>query len=227
MSTCPGRLAPPPFAQSESGQVGVHDLVRVVYLAVPDQMHNRYHPTQRTVRSAPGFRAPGDSRCEHSVNAARESSTLSNILATSWSLNIVVARVRLWATQCSGLAYTAWRWTRTGAASMPLNEREQQILDEIERQFQAEDPEFTKRTSSLNRIPQWYLRVAVAGVVIGSLVLLVTFSFNTVLAVGGFCVLLLSTATLIRILRLTTRVPGQPMRDFLPNGRNSRWPFGR
>ncbi|MDE0138392.1 MAG: DUF3040 domain-containing protein [bacterium] len=110
---------------------------------------------------------------------------------------------------------------------MPLNEREQQILDEIERQFQAEDPDFTKRTSSLNRIPQWYLRVAVAGVVVGSLVLLVTFSFNTVVAVGGFCVLLLSTATLIRILRLTTRVPGQPMRDFLPNGRNSRWPFGR
>ena len=105
---------------------------------------------------------------------------------------------------------------------MPLNEREQQILDEIERQFRTEDPEFTKRTSSLNRIPQWYLRVAV-----GALVLLVTFSFNTVVAVGGFCVLLLSTATLIRILRLTTRVPGQPVRDFLPDGRNSRWPFGR
>ncbi len=110
---------------------------------------------------------------------------------------------------------------------MPLNEREQQILDEIERQFEAEDPEFTKRTSSLNRIPQWYVRVAVVGVVIGAVMLLATFSFNTVLAVLGFVVLVLSTATLIRILRLTTKVPGQPLRDFLPSGRSSQWPFGR
>ena len=110
---------------------------------------------------------------------------------------------------------------------MPLNEREQQILDEIERQFQVEDPEFAKRTSTLNRIPQWYLRVSVLGLVVGAVTMLVTFPFSTMLAVMAFCLMLLSTATLIRILRLTTRVPGKPLRDFLPNGRRTWWPFRR
>ncbi|MCY3538413.1 MAG: DUF3040 domain-containing protein [Acidimicrobiia bacterium] len=110
---------------------------------------------------------------------------------------------------------------------MPLNEREQQILDEIERQFEADDPEFTKRTSTFNRIPQWYLRFSILGVIVGALTMLITFSFNTALALMGFGLLLLSTATLIRILSMTTRVPGKPVRDFLPSGQRFRWPFSR
>ena len=108
-----------------------------------------------------------------------------------------------------------------------MNEREQQILDEIERQFLDEDPEFTRKTSSLSRLAQRRLRLPIAGAVIGLLTLLVTFSFNTVLALGGFGLMVLSVSALIQMRRGSGGALGGFPRNFLQNARNSRWPFRR
>ena len=114
---------------------------------------------------------------------------------------------------------------------MPLNEREQQILEEIERQFRVEDPKFTRKTerktSALSRLAQRNLRLPVAGAAIGLLTLLVTFSFNTVLALGGFGLMVLSVSAVIRIRRGSSKISGRSSRDFLSSARNSRWPFRR
>ena len=115
---------------------------------------------------------------------------------------------------------------------MPLNEREQQILEEIERQFRVEDPEFTRKTSSLSRLTYRNLRFPVAGAVIGLLTLLGTFWWRstvlgTLLALGGFGLMVLSVSALVRIRRGSTKLPGRSSRDFLSNARNSLWPFRR
>ena len=120
---------------------------------------------------------------------------------------------------------------------MPLNEREQQILDEIERQFRVEDPEFTRKTSSLSRLTQRNLRLPVVGAAIGLLTLLATFlvgvitesanELTLVLALGGFGLMVLSVSALVRVRRGSTMIPGRAARDFLPSARNSRWPFRR
>ena len=109
---------------------------------------------------------------------------------------------------------------------MPLNEREQQILEEIERQFRVEDPKFTRKTS-LSRLTQRNLHLAVAGAAVGLLTLLVTFSFNTVLALGGFGLMVLSVSAVIRIRGGSSKVSGRSSRDYLSSARNSRWPFRR
>ena len=83
---------------------------------------------------------------------------------------------------------------------MPLNEREQQILDEIERQL-VEDPEFTRKASSLSRLKQRKLRLPAAGAAVGLLTLLVTFSFNTAAALAGFGLMVLSVSALVQMRR--------------------------
>ena len=120
---------------------------------------------------------------------------------------------------------------------MPLNEREQQILEEIERQFRVEDPEFTRKASSLARSSEGNLRLPVAGLVMGML-LLATYWISTVwpsvptvlttlLALAGFGLMVLSVSALVQARRGSSKVSGRSSRDFLSSARNSRWPFRR
>jgi len=111
---------------------------------------------------------------------------------------------------------------------MPLNEREQQILEEIERQFR-EDPEFARKASSLSQLDQGNPRLPVAGVALG-LVLLGTFWLNSVgtwLALGGFGLLVLSISALVQKRRAAHGDADRSARDFLSSAKNSRWPFRR
>ena len=111
---------------------------------------------------------------------------------------------------------------------MPLNEREQQILEEIERQFQ-EDPEFARSASSLSRLDDGHHRLPVAGVAIG-LALLSTFWLNRIgtwLALGGFGLLVLSISALVQKRRASLGDSDLSARDFLSSAKNSRWPFRR
>lgn len=110
---------------------------------------------------------------------------------------------------------------------MPLNEREQQILEEIERQFRVEDPEFSRRASSFSRLGDRRLRLPIAGAAVGLLVLLVTFSFNTALALAGFGLMVVSVSALIRLRSGSKQPARSALRDFLSSARNSRWPFRR
>ena len=111
---------------------------------------------------------------------------------------------------------------------MPLNEREQQILEEIERQFR-EDPEFARKASFSSRLDHGNLRLPVAGVALG-LVLLSTFWLNRVgtwLALGGFGLLVLSVSALVQKRRVARGGSDPSVRDFLSSAKNSRWPFRR
>ena len=111
---------------------------------------------------------------------------------------------------------------------MPLNEREQRILEEIERQFR-EDPEFVRKASSFSRLDRANPRLSVAGVVVG-LVLLGTFwldGVGTWLALGGFGLLVLSVSALVQQRRASRGDSDPSSRDFLSSAKNSRWPFRR
>lgn len=112
---------------------------------------------------------------------------------------------------------------------MPLNERERQILEEIERQFRVEDPEFERKASSLDRPGSRVLRLPVAGFAIG-LTLLGTFwleTVGTVLALAGFVLMVVSVTALVQIRRGSGNDSGRDYGDFLSSARNSRWRFRR
>ena len=91
---------------------------------------------------------------------------------------------------------------------MPLNEDEQRILAEIERQFHAEDPESARRIASttlsgyLARNCRW----AAVGFVIGLLILVVAFASSWVLGVVGFLVMVASAVVLIQNLHKMSRL---------------------
>ena len=72
---------------------------------------------------------------------------------------------------------------------MPLNEREQKILEEIERQFYQEDPKLaqTVATTTLESVKRKWQRLAVVGFVVGVAVMLAFFTSSTVVALGWLC----------------------------------------
>ncbi|MFQ5966792.1 MAG: DUF3040 domain-containing protein [Acidimicrobiia bacterium] len=99
---------------------------------------------------------------------------------------------------------------------MPLDDREQNILDEIERQFYREDPDLVE---AVKRIPlagsRRRLRLSAVGLVVGVILVLVTFSVNVWLALGGFILMVLSATGLIHAYRGRVRDSGEePRRRF-------------
>lgn len=112
---------------------------------------------------------------------------------------------------------------------MPLNERERQILEEIERQFRVEDPELERKASSFSGRGQRFLRLPVAGFAIG-LALLGTFwleRIGTLLALTGFVLMVVSVTALVRLRHGLGDGSGDAYRDFLSSTRNSRWRYRR
>lgn len=83
---------------------------------------------------------------------------------------------------------------------MPLDDREQQILAEIERQFYEEDPDLAHavRNISGRGMSRWSVRLAVAGIFVGIVILLATFRYNTVIALTGFLLIVISTTAVLR-----------------------------
>ena len=77
---------------------------------------------------------------------------------------------------------------------MPLNEREQRILEEIERQFYQEDPKLaqTVANTTLESITKRWNRLAYVGLVIGLVIMLASFTTWTAVALGGFLIMVLS-----------------------------------
>ena len=85
---------------------------------------------------------------------------------------------------------------------MPLNEHEQKILDEIERQFYEDDPDFATSVSSTrlrarNLQPKWGIATAVGGLAI----MLVAFTWNSFIALGGFVLMAVSLAWTLTSIR--------------------------
>jgi hypothetical protein len=79
---------------------------------------------------------------------------------------------------------------------MPLDDREQRILEEIERQFYEDDPRLaeTVRTADLARTSGGRMKWAVLGLLGGAALMLVFFTSLTLVALGGFVLMVLSVA---------------------------------
>jgi uncharacterized membrane protein YphA (DoxX/SURF4 family) len=86
---------------------------------------------------------------------------------------------------------------------MPLDDREQKILEEIERQFYQEDPKLaeTVRTATIASVSSRNLKWAVLALVVGIGLMLGFFTRNTYVALAGFVVMVLAVAWVVAILR--------------------------
>ncbi|MBV9661197.1 MAG: DUF3040 domain-containing protein [Acidimicrobiales bacterium] len=91
---------------------------------------------------------------------------------------------------------------------MPLNENEQRILAEIERQFHAHDPASAERIGSttLRHYLARNCRWAALGFVVGLVILLAAFASSWILGVFGFLLMVASTVVLIQNLRKMSKL---------------------
>jgi DUF3040 family protein len=85
---------------------------------------------------------------------------------------------------------------------MPLSEHEQRILAEIERRLLEEDPKFAHQVGSSFRAHlARRLKLAVAGFVLGLVVLVAGFMENRAVGVAGFVIMLSSVFLFVRTMR--------------------------
>lgn len=77
---------------------------------------------------------------------------------------------------------------------MPLNEHEQKILDEIERQLYEDDPKLAAMVANAVRggAARWKMRVAAVVFVFGAVVMFLSFPRSWVIAGGGFLIMVIS-----------------------------------
>lgn len=80
---------------------------------------------------------------------------------------------------------------------MPLSDREQKILAEIERHFYAEDPRLVRAARKIDPNQRFGTRGAVLGIVIGTALVGAAISRFTWLAVIGFVLVVISANRLI------------------------------
>jgi hypothetical protein len=89
---------------------------------------------------------------------------------------------------------------------MPLDDREQRILEEIERQFYEEDPKLadTVRKTSLAAVSARNLKWAILSFVGGTALMLGFFTRSTIVALVGFVVMVVSVVWIATIVRRRT-----------------------
>jgi hypothetical protein len=83
---------------------------------------------------------------------------------------------------------------------MGLDDKEQKILADIERQFYDEDPELARAVRQIERPARVGLRLSLVGVVAG-LVIVIAYVSTTWVAVLGFALLVVSATALVNALR--------------------------
>lgn len=84
---------------------------------------------------------------------------------------------------------------------MPLDDREQRILEEIERRFYQEDPQLAEsvRDARLATSSSRHLRWALLGFVTGAGLMLGFFMSETIVALVGFAAMVASVAWMVAI----------------------------
>jgi hypothetical protein len=100
---------------------------------------------------------------------------------------------------------------------MPLDDREQRILDEIERQFYEQDPKLaeTVRTATVASLSSRHLKWAVLALVVGAGLMFGFFTSNTFVALLGFGIMVASVAGIVAIARRRTGVAHTSERGLL------------
>lgn len=93
---------------------------------------------------------------------------------------------------------------------MPLNDKEQKILDEIERQFLQDDPKLAKavRTASAGDAFRRSAQFSAAGFILGLALMLIFFTSNTFVAMIGFVMMVASASIFVVGVRRRTMGPG-------------------
>lgn len=84
---------------------------------------------------------------------------------------------------------------------MPLDDREQRILAEIERQFYEEDPALAHAVRNIDHSGRFGVKLPLLGVIVGIVAVLVTFTVSPFLALAGFAVLVVSATALVHGIR--------------------------
>ena len=84
---------------------------------------------------------------------------------------------------------------------MPLDDKEQRILEEIERQFYEEDPQLARAVQKIERPSRIGPKLSLVGVILG-LVIVIAYVSNLWVAVAGFALLVASATSLVNSLRL-------------------------
>lgn len=84
---------------------------------------------------------------------------------------------------------------------MPLDDKEQRILAEIERQFYAEDPELARAVQKIERPARFGVKLSMLGVIAG-LAIVIAYVDILWVAVAGFALLVASATSLVNALRL-------------------------
>ena len=84
---------------------------------------------------------------------------------------------------------------------MPLDDNEQKILEEIERQFYEEDPDLARAVQRIERPSRVGVRLSLLGVILG-LAIVIAYVSNTWIAVAGFALLVASATSLVSSLKL-------------------------
>lgn len=84
---------------------------------------------------------------------------------------------------------------------MPLDDHEQRILAEIERQFYEEDPELARAVQKIEKPSRIGVKLSVLGIIAGLAIVIVYVSITWV-AVLGFALVVASATSLVNALRL-------------------------
>ncbi len=84
---------------------------------------------------------------------------------------------------------------------MPLDDKEQKILEEIERRFYEEDPELARAVKKIEKPSRIGVRLSVLGVIAGLAIIIAYVSITWVAAIG-FAILVASATALVNALRL-------------------------
>ena len=94
---------------------------------------------------------------------------------------------------------------------MALNEHEQKILDEIERQLYEDDPKLAEMVAKAVRSggDRWKMRFAAALFVLGAVVMFASFTQSLPIAAGGF-LLMLASAGWMALTARSTRTHTSP-----------------
>jgi hypothetical protein len=111
--------------------------------------------------------------------------------------------------------------------TVPLNDKEQKILDEIERQFLQDDPKLANavKTASAADSFRRSSRLTIGGFVLGLALMLLFFTSNTLIAMVGFVVMVGSASVFVIALRRRTMGPsvGGPRLDAWVDRLRSKW----
>ncbi|MEX2280194.1 MAG: DUF3040 domain-containing protein [Acidimicrobiia bacterium] len=104
---------------------------------------------------------------------------------------------------------------------MPLDDHEQRILDEIERQFYEEDPDLALAVRNIDRSGRFGVRYPLVGLVVGMVLVLATFTTSTPLALLGFVLMVASATALAYGIR--NRIQAGARSVVHPDASSSNW----